>query len=165
MKAAVVAMDRMNAIGYDNDLPWGRTLKDDLAHFRQLTFGKTLIMGRKTFDSIGARPLPKRENIVVSRGADPQIEGVKWAASPAEAYALASHDDVFVIGGAGLWETTFDDLDRLYVTYVDAEFPEATVFFPQISCEDWIEIARERYEADERNKYAFDIVTYERADE
>lgn len=162
MKAAIVAMDRSNAIGYDNDLPWGRSLKDDLANFRNVTAGQTIIMGRKTFESIGSRPLPNRQNIVVSRSTKDENTNVEWASDPDNAYQMATSDEIYVIGGAGLWQSTLEDLDRLYVTYVDADFPEATVFFPQISCEEWQEIDRQHFEADERNAYSFDIVTYDR---
>ena len=160
MKAIVVAMDKNRGIGADNDLLWQRDLPADLAHFKKLTTGKSIIMGRKTYESIG-RPLPDRQNIVVSRSGPTGVSGVLTAYSLQAAYALAQYD-VFVIGGGQIYSQAIDDMDRLYVTYVDAEFPQATVFFPQINCDVWQEISRDHHEADERNKYAFDFVTYER---
>lgn len=160
LRTAVVAMDRSNAIGFNNDLPWGRGLKDDLAHFRRVTRGGSLIVGRKTFESYGSRPLPERENIVVS-STPTGVKGVMTAISLEAAYALARYP-IFVIGGGQIYAAAMNDLDRLIVTHVDAEFPEATVFFPEINCQDWVEVARDHHEADERNAYAFDIVTYER---
>lgn len=160
MKSIIVAMDRNNAIGFENDLPWGRALKDDMLHFMRTTKGTSVIMGRKTFESMGSRPLPDRENIVVSRNPT-GVSGVLSALSLESAYALARYP-IFVIGGGQIYADAIDDMDRLIVTHVDAEFPDATVFFPQISCEDWHEISRDHREADERNLYAFDIVTYEK---
>lgn len=155
-----MAMDRNNGIGAANDLLWGRDLPSDLAHFKKLTTGGSIIMGRKTFQSIG-RPLPHRENIVVS-SQPTGVAGVLTANSLDSAYALARYP-VFVCGGGQLYAAAIDDVDVLYVTYVDAEFPGADVFFPQINCQDWTETARDHHEADERNKYAYDFVTYERA--
>lgn len=144
-------------IGADNDLLWQRDLPADLAHFKRLTTGGSVIMGRKTFESIG-RPLPERENIVVSR-TPTGVPGVLTAASLQSAYELARYP-IFIIGGGQIYAQSIDDADVLYVTYVDADFPQATVFFPQINCEDWQEVSRDHHEADERNKYAFDFVEY-----
>lgn len=159
MKAIVVAMDKNNGIGAENDLLWLRDLPADLAHFKKLTTGGSVIMGSNTFKSIG-RPLTDRENIVVSR-TPTGVEGVLTANSLASAYELARYP-VFVIGGGQIYAQAIDDVDRLYVTYVDAEFPQATVFFPPISCDDWQEIERDHHEADEKNKYSYDFVKYER---
>lgn len=159
MKAIVVAMDRNNGIGAANDLLWLRDLPADLKHFRQLTTGKTVIMGRKTFESIG-RPLVDRQNIVVSR-TPTGVDGVMTAGSLEAAYALARYD-ICVIGGGQIYAQALDDMDVLYVTEVDADFPQATVFFPEIDKSVWKEVSREHHETDEKNKYAFDFVIYER---
>ncbi len=159
MKAIVVAMDRQNGIGADNDLLWQRDLPADLAHFKRLTSGGSIVMGRKTFESIG-RPLPDRENIVVS-STPTGVKGVLTAVSLPSAYELARYP-IFVIGGGQIYAQSIDDMDVLYVTEVDAEFAQATVFFPAIDSNVWREASREHHEADERNKYAFDFVTYER---
>ena len=163
MKHLIVAMDKHNAIGFNGDLPWGRGLKDDLANFKRLTTGTSIIMGRKTFESIGSRPLPNRENIVVSH-TPTGVQGVLTAGTLSSAYALARYP-IFVIGGGQIYEQALNDMDVLYVTQVDAEFPEANVFFPQINCQDWQEVSRDRHEAAEGNAYAFDIVRYERAEQ
>lgn len=163
MNTMIVALDRNNAIGFNGDLPWGHGLKDDLANFKKLTTGASIIMGRKTFESIGSKPLPNRENIVVSSNPT-GVQGVLTAGTLNSAYALARYP-IFVIGGGQIYEQALDDMDILYVTQVDAEFPEANVFFPQINSQDWQEVSRDRREADERNAYAFDIVRYERAEQ
>lgn len=159
MKSIVVAMDEANGIGADNDLLWQRDLPADLAHFKRITTGGSIIMGRKTFESIG-RPLPNRENIVVSR-TPTGVPGVLTAASLEAAYALARYP-VFVIGGGQIYAQSLDGVDKLYVTEVDAEFPQATVFFPKIDLSVWQEASRSHHPADERNKYPFDFVEYER---
>ena len=161
MKAIVVAVDKNNGIGADNDLLWQRDLPADLAHFKKLTTGGSVVMGSNTFRSIG-RPLPNRENIVVSR-TPTGVQGVLTANSLASAYELARYP-VFVIGGGQVYAQTINDMDRLYVTEVDATFPQATIFFPKIDFSEWHEVSREHHEADEKNKYAFDFVVYDRID-
>lgn len=159
MKSIIVAYDRNRGIGADNDLLWQRDLPADLQHFKDLTTGNTIIMGRKTYESIG-RPLPNRQNIVVSR--DFYAEGVETASSLEEAYQLATHD-IFVIGGGQIYTEALNDMDQLYVTEVHADFPNATVFFPEINLSIWQEISRDRHEADEANKYTYDFVTYRKS--
>lgn len=157
MKAIVVAMDRRNGIGAKNDLLW--RLPADLAHFKALTIGKSVIMGRKTYESIG-RPLPNRQNIVVT-SRPVGVEGVLSCQSLEAAYAMAQYD-VRIAGGGQIYAAALDDMDTLYVTEVDAEFPQATVFFPEINCDVWQEVSRDHHDADEKNIYAYDFVTYER---
>jgi len=159
MKSIVVAVDRNMGIGADNDLLWQRDLPADLAHFKRLTTGGSIIMGRRTFESIG-RPLPDRENIVVSR-TPTGVDGVLTAASLQSAYELARYP-IFIIGGGQIYDQSMNDADVLYVTHVDAEFPQATVFFPQINCQDWQEVSRDHHESDEKNKYSYDFVEYRR---
>lgn len=159
MKAIVVALDKNNGIGADNDLLWQRDLPADLAHFKKITTGGSIIMGRNTFQSIG-RPLPDRENIVVTR-TPTGIQGVLSAASLESAYEVARYP-IFVIGGGQIYAQSINDMDILYVTEVQAEFPQATVFFPAIDESVWQETSREHHEADEKNKYAFDFVRYEK---
>lgn len=119
-------------------------------------------MGRKTFESIGSRPLPDRENIVVSRSGATGVAGVLSALSLEAAYALSRYE-TFVLGGGQIYEQALPDMDRLIVTHVDAEFPMATVFFPAIDHDLWHEVSRTHYDADERNSYNLDIVTYQKA--
>lgn len=161
MKAIIVAMDRRNGIGADNDLLWQRDLPADLKHFKDVTFGGTIVMGRRTYESIG-RALPHRENIVVTRTPF-EAENIICVTNLEQAYQRATRPDIYVIGGGQIYAQALDDMDKLYVTYVDAEFPNATVYFPQIACEAWTEVARDHREPDERNKYAFDFVEYEKA--
>lgn len=158
MKAIVVAMDKNRGIGFDNDLPWGRGLKDDQQFFKKITTPGSLIMGRKTFESIGSKPLPDRENIVVT-SKPTGVPGVLSVTDIESAYALARYP-IFVIGGGQIYASTIKEMDTLYVTEVDGEFSEATVFFPEIDMDIWSEVSREHHEADQRNSYSFDIVTY-----
>lgn len=159
MKTIVVAYDRKRGIGADNELLWKRDLPADLRHFREITSGGTVIMGRKTYDSIG-RPLPNRQNIVVSRS-ELNIEGVTVVNSLDEAFAI-SQQDVHVIGGGSVYAQALGSVDIVYATEVDAEFPQATVFFPALPSDEWLETAREHHDADESNLYGYDFVTYTR---
>ena len=158
MKSIVVAYDRARGIGANNDLLWGRDLPADLRHFKDLTAGGSLIMGRKTFESIG-RALPGRENIVVTHRPLDTVDVIA-VDSLASAYRLA-HGNQFIIGGASIYEQALYDVDVVYATEVDQVFPEAEVFFPLLG-EDWQERSRESFEADDRNKYPYDFVTYVR---
>lgn len=159
MKAIIVAMDKNNGIGANNDMPWRGKIPGEMARFKELTTGNTVVMGRKTFESIG-RPLPNRDNIVVSR-TPTGVAGVMTANSLASAYHLARRD-IFICGGERIYREAMGDMDVLYITEIDAEFPEATVFFPEIDKTVWKEMSREHHGADERNNYAFDFVKYEK---
>jgi dihydrofolate reductase len=161
MKSILVAYDKNFGIGAFNDLLWQRDLPADLRRFKELTTGHAIIMGRKTYDSIG-RALPNRQSIVISRQAG-VIEGVIVVDSLAAAYdAVEAGRESFVIGGGQIYELAIDTVDRIYATEVDAEFPQADVFFPAVNKDWWHETAREHHTADERNKYDFDFVTYDR---
>lgn len=159
MKSIIVAVDKNLGIGAQNDLLWMRDLPDDLAFFKRMTTGSSIIMGRNTYDGLG-KPLSNRENIVVSHR--PVGEpGVLTASSLESAYELARYP-VFVIGGGRIYADALNDMDRLYVTEVDATFKQATVFFPLIDKTIWQEVSREHHDADERNKYTFDFVVYDK---
>lgn len=162
MKSIIVAVDKNMGIGADNGLLWGRALPDDLAYFKKMTLNSSVIMGRNTFESLG-RALPERENIVVTHS-PVGATNVLSAASLASAYELARYP-IFVIGGGQIYASAMNDMDRLYVTEVDAEFPEATVFFPVINLDEWSEKSREHHEADDKNKYSFDFVIYEKTND
>lgn len=153
-----MAYDKNRGIGADNDLLWVRDLPADLKNFKKLTTDKSIIMGRKTFESIGSKPLPDRQNIVLSR-TPTGVEKVITAGSLGAAYAIAQFP-IVVIGGESVFREALPDIDTLYATEVDAEFPQATVFFPAIDMSEWREVSRERHEADEKNKYPFDFVVY-----
>ena len=159
MKMIVVAVDKNNGIGADNDLLWQRDLPADLAYFKKLTVGKSIIMGRKTFESIG-RPLADRENIVISRSPT-GVPGVLTVNSLASAYELARYP-IANIGGGQVYSDALPDMDVLYVTEVDALFAQATVFFPPINTAEWKEVSRTHHDKDERNLYAYDFVEYRR---
>ena len=162
-KAIVVAYDKNRAIGRNGDLPWGRSLLADLAQFKRLTKGSDVIMGRKTFESIGCRPLPERENIVIS-SQPTGVKGVLTAMNLPSALALSRYP-VFIIGGAQVYGDALKmpEIDTIYATEVDAAFPDADTFFPELDMSVWQEISRVHHPADAENKYDFDFVMYQRA--
>jgi dihydrofolate reductase len=154
----IVAIDESGGIGRDNALPW--RLPEDLAHFKRTTTGHPIIMGRKTFDSIG-RPLPNRRNIVITRNPRWRHEGVETAASLDAALALAgTAGEVFVIGGASIYAEALPRADRLIVTEIGKRF-ECDTFFPPIDRAAWQETARERYHSEPQG-FDFAFVTHER---
>lgn len=157
--SALVAYDQHYGIGADNDLLWRRDLPADLQRFKTLTLGNSVIMGRKTFESIG-RPLPGRQNIVVSSTLA-TIDGVTTVGSLPAAYAAATAAP-YIIGGGSIYRAALPDITTIYATEVAAQFPAATVFFPKLDTTIWREASREHHTADERNAYAFDFVTYVR---
>lgn len=162
-KAIVVAYDKNRAIGRNGDLPWGRSLSADLAQFKRLTKGGDVIMGRKTFESIGCRPLPERENIVIS-SRPTGVKGILTAMNLESALALSRYP-TFIIGGARVYGDALKmpEIDTIYATEVDAAFPDADTFFPELDMSVWREISRVHHPADAENKYDFDFVTYQRA--
>jgi dihydrofolate reductase len=153
----VVAVDNQGGIGVNNTLPWH--LPEDLAHFKQTTSGHPIIMGRKTFDSIG-RPLPNRRNIVITRNQEWKHEGVDATTSLDAAVALAGNTEAFIIGGAQIFIEALPRVDRLIVTEIDKTF-DCDTFFPQIDLNQWQEVAREQHQSAKAGlPYAF--VTFER---
>lgn len=159
MKNIIVAYDKNRGIGAANDLLWVRDLPADLQHFKELTTGSSIIMGRRTYESIG-RPLPNRQNIVISRDMQ-AADGVIVVRSLAEAYAAAMSENVYVIGGGQIYQLAIDEVDRVIATEVNESFP-AEVFFPAINPKIWMEVSREHHEKDDANKYSYDFVIYER---
>ena len=153
----VVAIDSQHGIGLHNTLPWH--LPPDLAHFKRITSGHTIIMGRKTFDSIG-RPLPNRRSIVISRDPHWRHDGVEAVTSVNAALQLAGAEEVFVIGGAQIFAETLLLADRLIVTEIDKNFG-CDVFFPPISPENWHEVAREQHHC-AQNEFNYAFVTYQK---
>jgi dihydrofolate reductase len=152
----IVAMDRQRGIGINNRLPWH--LPEDLAHFKRTTTGHPIIMGRKTYESIG-RPLPNRRNIVVTRNASWRAEGVETAASPQAACDLiAEGEQAFIIGGAELFAQTLALADCLIVTEIDGVYPCDT-FFPEINSDQWKETDRQAYHS-AASGLAYEIVIY-----
>jgi dihydrofolate reductase len=157
MKRLVVAYDQDHGIGVNGDLPWGRDLPADLRHFRALTLGRTVIMGRTTYESVGA--LPDRENVVVTHRELDDADVIAVSSLRA-AYERAQHEPV-VIGGATIYRQALDDVDLVHVTEVHARFNDDDTFFPELD-DSWHEIERDTHKADEKNKYDFDFVTYRR---
>ncbi|RBA25542.1 dihydrofolate reductase [Herminiimonas fonticola] len=153
----VVAIDTHNGIGINNTLPWH--LPEDLAHFKRTTSGHPIIMGRKTFDSIG-RPLPNRRNIVITRNAEWQHAGVEAVTSIAAAKELVGDQQAFIIGGGQIFTDTLADSDRLIVTRIDKAF-DCDAFFPAIDLTKWQETAREEHHS-EANGFDYAYITYER---
>jgi len=153
----IVAMDTQRGIGIENKLPWH--LPEDLAHFKRLTSGHPIIMGRKTFDSIG-RALPNRRNIVVTRDAAWRHAGVETVHSLPDALALAGDGPAFVIGGAQIFSAAMALADTIVATEIDRAFACDT-FFPAIDAADWREGARERHRS-EQSGLDYAIVTYHR---
>lgn len=153
----IVATDSRGGIGINNTLPW--RLPEDLAHFKRTTSGHPIIMGRKTFDSIG-QPLPNRRNIVVSRNAGWRHEGTETAASVEAAAALAGDAEAFIIGGAQIYADALPQVDRLIVTEIGKAF-DCDAFFPEIDKPTWREVLREPHHS-VQNGFDFAFVTYER---
>lgn len=146
----IVAMAKHRVIGKDNDMPWH--LPADLQHFRQKTLDKPIIMGRKTYESIG-RPLPKRHNIIVSRNADYKVDGCDVVGSLDEAFIMAGNvDELFIIGGGFLYEQTIDQADKLYLTFIDLAVDGDTLF-PEYEHLSLRQIASEHHQKDEKNPY------------
>ncbi len=154
----IVAMSENGVIGRGGDLPWH--LSADLKRFKKLTLGHVVIMGRKTFESIG-RPLPRRRSLVLSRDPAYRAAGAEVAASLEQALAMAAaEDDVFVIGGAAVFAEALPLADRLYLTLVHAEV-DGDVTFPAVDTDSWRLISTERHEADAKHAYAFSFLVYE----
>jgi len=156
----IVAMAENRVIGRDNQLPW--RIPADLKHFKALTMGKPIIMGRKTYESIG-RPLPGRGNIVITGDTSYRAEGCQVVHTLEEALRSAGGaEEAMIIGGATLYRQTLKDADRLYLTLVKAQ-PEGDTWFPKIEPQEWREIRREVHTADESNEYDYDFVVLDRA--
>lgn len=154
----IAAMDKQRLIGRENGLPWH--LPADFKHFKEVTLGKPVIMGRKTFESIG-RPLPGRTNIVISRSGF-NAEGVISVDSIEAALESAgSAEEVMIIGGAMLYEQILPRADRMYLTMVDAVC-DGDAWFPAFDEAEWEIISDAPHPADEKNNYAFRVVTYQR---
>lgn len=154
----IVAMDRNRLIGAQNDLPWH--LPADLAYFKRTTTGHPIIMGRKTYESIG-RPLPKRRNIVVTRNREFVAEGCEVVHSLEEALNRCPDGECFVIGGAELFAKALPLADRLYITQIDEVFA-GDVYFPAIDLSDWALVRSTAGQVDEQNRHPHRYEVYER---
>ena len=153
----VAAMANNRVIGKDNQMPWH--LPADLKHFKAVTLGKPIIMGRKTYESIG-RPLPGRQNIVISRNPDYQLEGCDTATSFKAALELVSgQPEVMVIGGGQLYRETLSLANQLFLTFIDLDV-EGDTQFPAFDDLPLTEIKRETHQSDEKNPYNYTFVDY-----
>ena len=160
MISIIVAMAKNRVIGAKGAIPWH--LPEELKRFKHLTLGHHIIMGRKTWESIG-RPLPGRTSVIVTRQRGYRVPGAKVVHSLDEAIAACGADDeIFVIGGAELYAQAFSRAGRLYLTTVNAETPGDTLM-PDYAAGDWREVSAESYPADDRHRYAFRCAVYERA--
>ena len=161
----VVALSNNNVIGIDNDLPWN--LKTDLSHFKKYTTNKIIVMGRKTYESIG-RPLPNRVNYIVSNTIK-DLDGASIFKSTEEALESAkevcnkddNYDEIVIIGGGYLFRDTLSISNKLVLTNVDCDI-EGDVFYPEINLDEWKEIKSENFKKDLDNDYDFVVRTYER---
>ena len=152
-------MDKKGVIGLDGDLPWH--LSADLKHFKAITMGKPLIMGRKTHESIG-RPLPGRKNIVLTHSQEFKTEGCTVVYSLEEALIAAGEvDEVMIMGGSGIYDQSLASADRLYLTEVHADV-NGDVYFPEFDRSEWVEIEREDYSTDDKNNFDYSFVVMER---
>jgi dihydrofolate reductase len=155
----IVAMANNNIIGRNNDMPWH--LPADLAYFKKITLGKPIIMGRKTFESIG-RPLPGRRNIVISRDDHYQAAGIDVVNSVEQALALVDgSDEIMVIGGGAIYSHCLAKAERLYVTHIEANI-EGDTQFPDFYDGTWLKVNSERRLSDEKNIYSLDFCVYQR---
>lgn len=155
----VVAMSENRVIGRDGDLPW--RISADLKHFKAVTMGHPILMGRKTWDSLG-RPLPGRRNIVITRNSDFAAEGTERAASMDDALAMcAGAEKAMIIGGGQIYADVLDKTDIIELTEVHAE-TEGDTYFPEIDPTNWRETARERFDAETPDGPAFSFVTLQR---
>ena len=156
------AMTDDRVIGINNTLPW--RLPADMKWFRQHTLGKPVIMGRATFESLGKKPLPDRQNIVISKQADYQAENVTIVSSIDDAIAAANHAaEIMIIGGASLYSQTLEKADKLYISLVHAQV-EGDAWFPEIDFSVWREIERHDHDSDEKNPYPYSFIIMERAE-
>ena len=161
----IVAVAENGCIGINNSMPW--YLPADLKHFKRLTSGNIVIMGRKTYDSIGGKPLPNRQNIVISRNADFSFDGIKTVTSIEQALDVANSmaeisgiEEAFIMGGAQIYEQTLPLAQRLYITEVKKTVT-GDAFFPSIDLTQWQEIGREAHYYEPQDTH-YTFVVYER---
>jgi len=156
----IAAMGKNREIGYKNALLW--KLPNDMKFFRSNTMNKPILMGRKTFESFGAKALPQRKNIVITRDPNYQSDTASIVHTIEDGLAMvANEDEIMIIGGASFYEQLLPIADRLYLTYVDGEFL-ADSWFPEFDASQWQESSREKHAADEKNAYDHEFVVLNR---
>ena len=157
----IVAVAANGTIGRDGQLPWH--LPEDLKHFKRLTLGKPVVMGRKTWESIG-RPLPGRHNVVITRGEGYEAEGASVVGSPEAALELLSGEpEVMIIGGGAVYRAFLDRARTIYLTKVDADV-DGDASFPELDPATWQEVSREAHAADERHAYGYSFIRLDRSE-
>ncbi len=155
----LVAAAKNGVIGKDDGLPWH--LPKDLRRVKELTMGKPILMGRKTFETVG-KPLPGRTNIILTRDRDYRVEGTVIVHDFDQALEIAEgHPELMVLGGGVVYRELLDQADRIYLTRIDAEYEGDTVF-PELQDEDWVEVEKETFEPDERHAVPFVFLTLDR---
>jgi dihydrofolate reductase len=158
MIALVAAIARNQVIGQHGQMPWH--LPADLAYFKQLTLGHSVVMGRKTFESIG-KPLPNRENVIITKNMGYQKEGCLILHSMDEACAFCAGRETFIIGGAQIYQEFFSYADRLYITFIDEVF-SGDSFFPEFDEKRWRLVSKTKGEQNEQNPYDYYFLVYEK---
>ncbi len=165
----IAAIGRNNELGKGNELLWH--MPADMKHFRETTSGHPVIMGRKTFESLGVgndgtpgKPLPNRRNVVITRNMDYKKEGVEIVYALPVALKLfeESKEEVFIIGGSEIYRQALPFADKLYITKIDGEEKEADAHFPEIRNTEWEETYSEPHEADDKNPFAYTFFVYKR---
>lgn len=161
MISLIAAIGKNNELGKGNTLLW--SMPADMKHFRETTALHAVVMGRKTFESIG-KPLPNRRNVVITRDVNYKKEGVEIVHSLAEALDLFPdpNEEIFIIGGADLYRQTMEIADRLYITHIDAEDKNADTFFPEIIPIVWNEVSHTEHQSDEKNPVHYTFSVYEK---
>jgi len=157
MLSIIVAVAENNAIGKDNDLIW--YIADDLKRFKRLTTGHTVLMGRKTFDSLPNGALPKRTNVVITRNQSLQLENCIILHSVEEAIEKYKDvpEEIFILGGGSIYKKMLPYAQKIYLTEVHQSF-DADVFFPEINMENWEVVSEEHHSKDEKNEYDFSFI-------
>lgn len=158
----IVAMAEDGAIGLDGDMPWGKGLPADLQHFKKTTMGYPIVMGRKTYESLPKRPLPGRQNIIVTRNRSYNAPGATIVHGLKEAIEQCQGEQLFLIGGGELYQQGLDLADCLHITIVHHRWEEADTFFPDIDIDLWECISEEPHPADEKNRYPYTFTTWRR---
>jgi dihydrofolate reductase len=155
----IAALDKQRAIGFDNQLPW--RLPDDLKRFKVLTSDKTILMGRKTAQSLG-RSLPNRKNLVLTRSGQVPYEGMLAVDSLEHALLECESDELMVIGGGEIYTHCLPVAQKLHLTFVDTVLPLADAYFPEINTEKWKETFNQNHPTDERHTFSFRFADFER---
>ncbi|MCI5681554.1 MAG: dihydrofolate reductase [Paludibacteraceae bacterium] len=163
MLSIIAAISEDNAIGKGGELLCH--LPNDLRHFKQITLGSAVIMGSATYLSLPRRPLPKRQNIVITSRQDAVFEGADVAHSIEEALQMVSEvEEAFVIGGGSIYRQMMPLADKLYITHIHHSWPDADTFFPEIKKEEWLLQTAEEHPADNDNPYIYTFAEYVRVD-